>query len=398
VPCASPSDDYASDDYAVVSRAATSETGDALLLTPGPLTTSRATKEAMLHDYGSRDPTFIAVTAKVRKQITRVLEGDETASAEFTCVPLQGSGTYAVEAMLTQFVPRDATCLVLANGAYGTRMGKICAAHGRACIVRESAEDAPYDYSGLAEHLAAHPEVTHVALVQCETTTGVLNDVPAIAAVVAAAGRKLLLDAMSAFGVIPLDPRSTPFEAVAASSNKALEGSPGLAFVIARKEALEASKGNADTTVLDLYDQWRGFESNGQWRFTPPTHCVLALAQALDDFEAAGGVDGRRTRYAANCAALVGGMRELGFVTLLPDSVQAPVIVTFRMPAAPQFDFEAFYNCLSDRGYIIYPGKLTAAPSFRVGCIGALTALDMLGFLRAVAEAMAEMGVSSGAP
>ena len=139
--------------------------------------------------------------------------------------------------------------------------------------------DHRYDYSGLAEHLAAHPEVTHVALVQCETTTGVLNDVPAIAAVVAAAGRKLLLDAMSAFGVIPLDPRSTPFEAVAASSNKALEGSPGLAFVIARKEALEASKGNADTTVLDLYDQWRGFESNGQWRFTPPTHCVLALAQ-----------------------------------------------------------------------------------------------------------------------
>lgn len=373
------------------------ETGDPLLLTPGPLTTSASVKQAMLHDYGSRDPHFITLTARVREQILDVLDGETKHAVHdaFTCVPLQGSGTFAVEAMLMQFLPcgdDTSSLLVLSNGAYGRRMAKICEQHRRRCTLVELPEDAPVDPVSLASVLAQHPDASHVAVVHCETTTGVVNDVRRIATVVQAAGRRLLIDAMSAFGVLPLDSRM-PFDAVAASSNKGLQGSPGLAFVIARKSALEEARYNADSLVLDLYAQWKGFEKNGQWRFTPPTHCVLALSRALDELTAEGGVRGRFARYTANCATLVNGMRALGFRTLLPDAVQAPVIVTFHMPADPAFVFDDFYARLAASGFIIYPGKLTERPSFRVGCIGHVEPRDLQQFLGAVSEVVEEMGV-----
>jgi 2-aminoethylphosphonate-pyruvate transaminase len=367
---------------------------DPYLLTPGPLTTSEATKRAMLHDLGSRDRRFIAATARVRARLVALLGGE----GSFTCVPLQGSGTFAVEAMIGTFLPRDGKLLVLVNGAYGQRIARICQYLGRACEMLETAEDVANDPAALDRRLAEDPAISHVAVVHCETTSGILNPVEEIAGVVARRGRRLLIDAMSAFGALPLDVRRAPCDAVAASSNKCLEGVPGMGFVLARTAALEASRGNAHSLSLDLHDQWRAMEANGQWRFTPPTQVLLAFEEALAEHEAEGGVAGRGARYRRNCRILVDGMRALGFETLLPDEVQAPIIVTFRMPADPGFSFHGFYDRLSARGFVIYPGKLTVAESFRIGCIGRLGEAEMEGALAAVRGTLRDMNVASGAP
>jgi len=371
-----------------------SPTGDPWLLTPGPLTTSPSVKRAMLHDYGSRDLGFIAVNRRMRERLVAIVNG----GAEHVCVPLQGSGTFVVEAMLGNFVPRDGKLLILINGAYGRRMAKICDYYGRSYEVQEAPEDVPVDPAALDRALAADATISHVAVVHCETTSGILNPLTAVAEVAGRHGRGLLIDAMSAFGGLPLDAREIRFDAVVASSNKCLEGSPGLGFCIARREALQATKGNSPSLSLDLYEQWTAMEGNGQWRFTPPTHCILALDRALDEFEAEGGVAGRGGRYRDNCRILVEGMRRLGFQTLLPDELQAPVIVTFHTPADPRFVFETFYERLRRKGFVIYPGKLTVAESFRIGCIGRLGAEQMHAALRAVESTLAEMSVETCAP
>jgi len=300
--------------------------------------------------------------------------------------------------MLTNFVPRAGKVLLLVNGAYGKRAQRICEIAGRAHVVLETPEDTPPDLARLASVLEGDPAVTHVFAVHCETTSGIANPVAAIARLVAAAGRRLLVDSMSAFGALPIDAREVRYDALAASSNKCLEGVPGMGFVVCRKDALLESRGNATTLVLDLHDQWQAMEKTGQWRFTPPIQVIVALHQAIQEYREAGGQAGRLARYANNCRVLVEGMRALGFRTLLPDAMQAPIIVTFHMPADPRFQFQRFYDGLKDRGYVIYPGKLTVADSFRIGCIGRLDEGHMRGALAAVAEMLAEMGVASGAP
>ena len=372
---------------------ARSPSGDLWLLTPGPLTTSPEVKEAARHDFGSRDHHFIDINRQVRERLVAIAGGQGT----HACVPLQGSGTFVVEAMLGTFVPRDGKVLILANGAYGHRMAKICEVAGRRFAVLEAAEDTPVDPHALDRALADDPDTTHVAVVHCETTTGVENPVEAIARICAEHSRGLLVDAMSAFGALPLDARTTPFEAAVAASGKCLESTPGLGFCIARHDALERARGNAHALSLDLREQYVAMEKNGQWRFTPPVQTILSLHRALEEFEAEGGVAGRGGRYRTNLKILVDGMRRLGFETLLPDSVQAPIIVTFRMPADPRFEFEDFYERMRRRGYVIYPGKLTLAPSFRIGCIGRLGPAEMHGALAAVEGILDEMGVSSGA-
>jgi 2-aminoethylphosphonate-pyruvate transaminase len=371
-----------------------SPSGEPWLLTPGPLTTSPTVKAAMLHDYGSRDRHFIAVNRRVRDRLVAIAHGEAT----HVCVPLQGSGTFVVEAMIGSFVPADGKLLILINGAYGKRMARMCEYYGRAHAILETPEDTPVDPAALDRCLAGDRAITHVAVVHCETTSGVLNPVEAVAEVTARHGRSLLVDAMSAFGALELDARKVRFDAVVASSNKCLEGVPGMGFCIARREALERCQGNAPSLSLDLHDQWGAMEKNGQWRFTPPTHCILALDRALDEFEVEGGVAGRGGRYRGNCRILVEGLRALGFETLLPDAIQAPIIVTIRMPADPKFRFEAFYDRLSEAGYVIYPGKLTVAESFRIGCIGRLGAEQMRGALAVIRSTLDEMGVRSCAP
>ncbi len=367
---------------------------DPWLLTPGPLSTSATVKAAMLHDRGSRDRAFLELDARVRTRLVELAGAAET----HVCVPIQGSGTFAVEAMLGTLVPRDGRLLVLVNGAYGERMVRIARYHGRAVETLEWPEDRPVDPARLEARLAVEPRPTHLAVVHCETTSGVLNPLVELARVAQRHELPLLVDAMSSFGALPIDARTTPFLALAASANKCLEGVPGVAFVLVRKDALKAAAGNAPALSLDLADQQAAYERTGQWRFTPPTHVLAALDRALVEHAAEGGVAVRGRRYAENARILIEGMRALGFEPLVPAEVQAPIIVTFAMPADPRFHFETFYALLRERGYVIYPGKLTKAPSFRMGCIGRIGPEVIRGALEAVREALAVMGVRSGAP
>ena len=369
--------------------AAASPSGDPYLLTPGPLTTSLSVKKAMLHDYGSRDATFIDLNARILERLVEIVNGRGT----HVSVPLQGSGTFVVEAMIGNFVPADGKLLILINGAYGQRIKKICDYYGRNYLVQETAEDVPVNVVQLDAALDNDTSISHVVVVHCETTSGILNPLKEIADIVARHRRSLLIDSMSAFGALPLDANEVQFDAVVASSNKCLEGAPGMGFCVAREEALVATEGNSPSLVLDLYDQWRAMQANRQWRFTPPTHVLLAFDQALTEFLDEGGVAGRGGRYQENCDLLVSGMREMGFETLLPDELQAPIIVTFHMPTNPEFDFDAFYDGLKQQGYVIYPGKLTVADSFRMGCIGRLDAGQIRGALDAVAAMLQRFGI-----
>jgi 2-aminoethylphosphonate-pyruvate transaminase len=373
----------------VISRA-TSETGDPLLLTPGPLTTAKSVKEVMVHDWGSRDAAFIAINKAVIEELPRIIHGED----RYVTVPMQGSGTFAVEAMLTTFVPRVGKVLLLVNGAYGHRAKRILDVAGRKAVVHEAAEDTVPGLAAAERILKRSKSITHLFAVHCETTSGIRNPIEDIAALAARHGKRLLIDAMSAFGALPLDSRSIAFDAVAASSNKCIEGVPGLGFVLCRREALAETKGNATTLVLDLHDQHEALQRTGQYRFTPPIHVIVAFHQALQEFWAEGGVAGRGGRYAENCRVLIDGMRGLGFEPLLPPALQAPIIVTFHMPRHPNFVFQRFYDALKERGYVIYPGKLTVADSFRIGCIGRLYPKDMHGALAAVREALDDMKVS----
>jgi 2-aminoethylphosphonate-pyruvate transaminase len=259
--------------------------------------------------------------------------------------------------------------------------------------VLETAEHTPPDLGEIERLLKADLTITHVFAVQCETTSGILNPIAEIGALVEKHGRRLLVDAMSAFGALPLDAAKTRFDAVAASSNKCIEGVPGLGFVVCREGALAETKGNATTLVLDLHDQWQNLVRTGQYRFTPPIHVIVSFHQALKEFWAEGGQRGRGGRYAENCKVLIEGMRELGFQPLLPERLQAPINVTFHMPKDARFVFQSFYDKLKDRGYVIYPGKLTVADSFRIGCIGRINAQHMRGALAAVAEVLGELGM-----
>ena len=269
---------------------------------------------------------------------------------------------------------------------------------GRACEVIDKGDYLPPRGPEVAAALQADPAITHVVLVHCETSSGILNPVAEIARVVAAEGRKLLIDSMSAFGALPLDVREIPYTAMVSSANKCIEGVPGFGFVIAPKAELEAAEGRCHSLSLDLHDQWAYMEKTGQWRYTPPTHVVAAFLQALDEHAAEGGVAGRGARYAENRDVMVAGLRKLGFETLLQDGWLSPIIVTFFNPAHPKFDFQTFYDLLKTKGFIIYPGKLTVVDSFRIGCIGRLDAAVMHRLVAAVAESLEEMGVDDASP
>ena len=363
---------------------------DPILLTPGPLTTSAETKSAMLTDWGSWDGAFNELTASVCRDLVAIVD----AQAEHVCVPLQGSGTFAVEAALGTLVPRGGKVLVPDNGSYCKRIVRILKYLGREAIVLPHGEQEPADPARIDAALGADPSITHVAQVHCETGTGILNPLAEIASIVAKRGRGLIVDAMSSYGAIPIDARTLRFDALVAASGKCLEGVPGMGFVIARRTVLERAAGNSSSLAMDLLDQWQYLQKTGQWRFTPPTHVVAALRAAINQYQAQGGLSARLARYTENCAALVSGMRAMGFRTFLPDALQAPIIVTFHSPPDPKYDFAEFYRRVRDRGFTLYPGKLTAVDTFRVGCIGAIGAGSLRQAVAAVADTLREMGVN----
>ena len=369
--------------------------GEPYLLTPGPLTTAYEVKEAMLKDWGSWDEDFRDLTKKLRKNLLSLLGPRKNL---YDCVPIQGSGTFAVESMLGTFIPKDGKLLVLANGAYGLRAAQTMDYLNRDYHLLDKGDYLPPRGGEVADILENDKAITHVLVIHCETSSGILNPLEEIGAVVKSAGRKLLIDSMSAFGAVPVDPEKIDFEAMVSSANKCIEGVPGFGFVFAKLSELEAAKGNCHSLSLDVEAQWSAMEKSGQWRFTPPTHVVAAFLTALEIHEEEGGVAGRGARYTNNRDVMVSGMRDLGFETLLDERWLSPIIVTFFCPADPAFEFKKFYDLMKSEGYIIYPGKLTVVDSFRIGCIGRMDAHVMKGVVFAAKKALETMGVESAAP
>ena len=367
---------------------------DAILLTPGPLTTTERTKQAMLRDWGSWDSSFIALTAELRAKLRAIVHGEGT----HVVVPLQGSGTFSVEAAVATIVPKNGHVLVLDNGAYCKRLGKLATLMGRKTTILPHAEDAPVSVQALEATLKADASIGHVGFIHCETGTGVANPLKAVADVCAKHGKGLIVDAMSSFAALPIDAREVRFDALVAASGKCLEGVPGMGFVFIRNDVIDAAAGNSHSLAMDLHDQHVYMEQTGQWRFTPPTHVVAALAEAMRQFVEEGGQPARLARYTANYEALVGGMKALGFAPFLDPAIQAPIIVTFHAPADPTYSFRPFYEAVRARGFILYPGKLTEVETFRVGCIGAIGPDVMREAVAAVADAMRELGIARGTP
>ncbi len=365
------------------------------LLTPGPLTTSRTVKLAMLADWGSRDVEFRQVVANIRKGLLKLAN----CGPEYECVIMQGSGTFAIEAALGSFCPVAKTkTLVVANGAYGDRAAKILERMDRPHLKIDNGDSTAPKVEDLEIILDADPTISHVWIIHCETTSGIVNPIHDIARVVKQRRRTYMVDAMSSFGALPLDMEASAIDVMVSSSNKCIEGVPGFSYVLVKRDMLAASQGKCHSVVLDLYDQWKTFETNGQFRFTPPTHALVAFNQALNEHEHQGGVAARRARYTRNAQALIKGLRDMGFVTLLNDDVAGPIIQTFLTPRDPNFDFEHFYESLRARGFAIYPGKLTKRPSFRIGTIGQIDEDVMQGVLQAIRDVLAEMQVTDMSP
>ena len=363
------------------------------LFTPGPLNTSDSVKVAMLRDLGSRDFEFIETVAAIRGDLLKVAGLTETDG--YDVVIIQGSGTFGIESVLSSAIPDDGKLLLVINGAYGRRMADMVRIHGIRSVELVYMENEPPRLQDIAGMLESNPDITHVAIVHCETTTGILNDIEEIGKLVSQDGRVFIVDAMSSFGAVPIDLTGCGISFLISSSNKCIEGVPGFSFVIAKKDCIRECEGMARTVSLDLYAQWKGLETNGQFRFTPPVQVLLAFRQALRELEEEGGVEARAFRYIGNNRILVDGMKAMGFETYLREEDQGYIITTFLRPADPAFHFEGFYEELNARGYVIYPGKLTGADTFRIGNIGQLGPEDIFDLLEAISAVINSQGVKS---
>lgn len=363
---------------------------DKTLFTPGPLTTSRTVKLAMLRDLGSRDTEFIGMVREVRRELL-ALGG--AADQDYEAVLMQGSGTFAIESVISSTVPPDGKMLVVINGAYGRRIGQIARALRIGNVALNSPETQTPDAKEVAAALERDGAITHVAIVHCETTTGILNPVREVGAVVRRFNRGYIVDAMSSFGAVPLNLADCSIDYLVSSANKCVEGVPGFAFVLARREALLASEGFARSVSLDLLAQWKGLERDGQFRFTPPTHALLAFHQALLELKQEGGVEGRAARYRENYRTLIDGMRALGFEEYLDRKNQGYIITSFRYPKHANFRFDEFYRRLNEKGYAIYPGKVSEGNCFRIGHIGRIFPSDICDLLAAIRATLGEMEI-----
>lgn len=363
-----------------------------LLLTPGPLTTSKTVKQVMLADYCTWDDDYNRIVSDIRRRLVRLATDGDV----FTSVLMQGSGTFCVEATIGSVIPPDGKLLVASNGAYGRRIAEIARRLKIDLQEIKLPETEPADPELVHRALAADARITHVAVVHCETTTGMLNPAEEIGRVVRDHRRLYILDAMSSFGGLPMTMESLRADYLISSANKCIQGVPGFGFVIAHRELLAATGGWARSLSLDLFDQWQEMETKGgKWRYTSPTHTVRAFSQALDELEAEGGVAARHQRYVENHRRLITGMRRLGFRPLLADAVQSPIITAFHYPADPKFSFTAFYDAMKRRRFVIYPGKVSQAETFRIGNIGRVFPDDMDELIAAAAEAVAELGIET---
>lgn len=363
---------------------------DKILFTPGPLTTSPTVKQAMLKDLGSRDAEFISIVRDIRD---RLLDVAGFSAPEHECILMQGSGTFSIEAVVGSTVPPEGKFLILVNGAYGRRIAQMARVLRISHAVLEYPEDTPTDAVTVEHALRADPSITNIAMIHSETTSGLVNDIGAVGELARRYDKRFLVDAMSSFGGIVTDWRAANADYIVSSANKCIEGVPGFGFIIARRVALLETEGWARSLALDLYSQWKGLAGEGQFRFTPPTHSLLAFRQALAELELEGGVQARAARYFINYETLTKGMRALGFQEYLGRKVQGHIIVSYYYPDDPHFKFDEFYTRLNDKGYVIYPGKVGNAKCFRIGCIGRLFPDDMRGLIAAIKGTLQEMKI-----
>ena len=355
-----------------------------LLLTPGPLSTSKAVKAAMLGDYCTWDSDYNNLVQEIRQ---RLVDLATAKTDDYTAVLMQGSGTFSVEAVIGSVIPWDGKLLVLANGAYGRRIVRIAEILGIDTVVIDGGDLDPPNLDLLRNALADDNGISHVAMVHNETTTGILNPVEAIGKVVKQAGKVFIVDAMSSFGGIPMDAAVIGADFLVSSANKCLQGAPGFGFIIARTSELKKCKGWARSLSLDLYDQWQAMEEGGgKWRFTSPTHVVRAFYQALKELDEEGGINVRYQRYCLNQRTLRSGMAALGFKSVISEQYQSPVITTFCYPDSARFSFQEFYDVLKKNGFIIYPGKVSSADVFRIGNIGTVYPADIGRLIKVIAE------------
>lgn len=343
------------------------------LLTPGPLTTTETVKKEMLVDHCTWDNDYKQITQAIRKMLLKLAH---VSDEEYTAVLMQGSGTFGVESALTSSVGKSGKLLICANGAYGERMEDIAKHAGLDYKILNFRYNEIPDAAVIAKELESDSAITHVAMVHCETTSGILNDIEAVANIVKEYGKVFIVDAMSSFGGIEIDVAKLGIDFIISSANKCVQGVPGFSFVICRKSELMKCKGNAVSLSLDLYDQWKGMDKDGKWRFTSPTHVVLAFAKALEELEAESGIPARFARYSENNRLLIERMTMLGFRIYL-DNHQSPIITTFCYPDNASFSFEKMYYFIKERGYVIYPGKVTDADVFRIGNIGEIYKEDI---------------------
>jgi len=339
----------------------------------------------MLRDWCTWDDDYnLGIVTPIRQKLVQLATA--TAPDDYTCVLMQGSGSFSVESAIGSVIPPGGKLLVLANGAYGDRLAKIAAYLKINHIVHDSGELAPPDLELLETTLKDDDDITHVVVVHNETTTGMMNPLAEIAEIVKRHGKTFIVDSMSAFGGVPLDVATLDIDFIVSSANKCIQGVPGFGFIVARISELEKTKGYARSLSLDLYDQWRGMEEGkGKWRFTSPTHTVRAFHQAL---QTEGGVQARFARYTENQRRLVVGMEKLGFQSVLPRKYQSPIITGFINPTEPGYDFMRFYSLLKEKGFVIYPGKVTGIDSFRIGTIGHVFPEDIDRLIVAVEESM----------
>ncbi|MDR0749326.1 MAG: 2-aminoethylphosphonate--pyruvate transaminase [Tannerellaceae bacterium] len=353
-----------------------------ILFTPGPLTTSETVKQTMLQDWCTWDDDYnLEIVQNVRSELVRLATD---CPDNYTSVLLQGSGTYSVEGALTCAVPDSGKLLILSNGAYGNRMAEIARYGKIRHDIISFPETSPVCPDTIDRFLSGHNEVTHVSFVHCETTTGILNPLDELCRVINRHGKTLIVDAISSFGGIPFNAGLLNIDFLIGSSNKCIQGVPGFGYVIARRDAMKTCRGNARSLSLDIYAQWETMEKScGKWRFTSPTHVVRAFRQALKELHEEGGVAARHTRYEANHSVLTEGMTHLGYKPLLPAEHQSPIITSFLYPDPP-FCFKSFYNELKQKGFIIYPGKISQADTFRIGTIGDINVHDIKALINAI--------------
>ncbi|MCP4612380.1 MAG: 2-aminoethylphosphonate--pyruvate transaminase [Planctomycetes bacterium] len=363
---------------------------DKILFTPGPLTTSKTVKQAMLRDLGSRDTEFIAIVQEIRQKL---VEFGQANPDQYTTVLMQGSGTFGLEAVVSSTVPPDGKLLIIINGAYGKRLAKIASVLNIDTITLEYPENTIPNLQEIEDKLTTDNKITTVSVVHCETTTGIINPIREIGELVAKSGAKYFVDAMSSFGAVPINLSECNIDYLVSSANKCIEGVPGFSFVLSKLSSLMETTGYARTVSFNLLEQYQGLEKNGQFRFTPPTHTLAAFRQAIEELETEGGVKGRAERYRNNYETLIEGMRKMGFKEYLKPEIQGYIITSFLYPDDPNFSFEKFYESLNQKDYVIYPGKVSDADCFRIGNIGRISDADIKNLLVAITQTIDEMGV-----